>query len=203
MAFFLILIYRILKSHIMKKRIKSTILTCLILITVTNQSFGQCYDNSEYEVTINHNKYILAGDLIYTNDIVGIKSYMNDIENYNTDLYYKLLPKYQILEKKQKTAIVLWISSGIIALISAINTSGNSTFSLDYTSVPKNNNSFIGFGLAMGTGALGVLIYPNKQDIYNFINYHNMNNPDMKMEIKTADINNKTTFQFFTLAYNF
>ena len=139
----------------------------------------------------------VVGDMYYPVSYGGISLLMADIEVDNPKLYASLSPSFKNIEKKRNKAILSFATGGIIGSALVIggftflktNTGDSFWKPGDAFYDDSKNEKTINMGAIFGgmgfyaAGLLAGLIFsPKDADIYHFINVHNKNNPDQKME---------------------
>ncbi len=155
-----------------------------------NQAYGA---GSSNHVMYRLPKRFKVGDMYYASTFRGLKEFMTDIQVENPFLYESMQPSYYSLKRK-RNATIATVTAG-----TAIGTGlivGGFTFLNNNERMfgpgdpfdghnPKKPNVAI---IAGGTGTLllgaivGWIIQPREEDIYNFVNLHNRNNPNQKMD---------------------
>jgi len=139
----------------------------------------------------------IVGDMYYPVTYSGLNMLMTDIESENPVLYAKLNPSFQVIKSKRNKAIISVAAGGIIgtALViggfTFLKTNNEDSFWKpgDAFYEDSKNEKTMNIGAIFGgmgfyaAGLLAGLIFtPKDADIYHFINVHNKNNPDQKME---------------------
>ena len=140
------------------------------------------------------------GEMYYSASFKGLKMMMHDIGLENPELHAKMIPVFNNLEKKKRSGNSVLISTnavgGFMLLGSLtflrkneIETSiffSGITFYKPPKEVKTTNTALLATGsVLMLTGTIiGMLLYPKEQDIYDFINLHNRNSTDKKIDWK-------------------
>jgi len=139
----------------------------------------------------------IVGDMYYPVTYGGLSMLMADIESENPVLYAKLSPSFQVIKSKRNKAIISVAAGGIIGTALVVggftflktNTGDSFWKPGDAFYEGSKNEKTMNIGAIFGgmgfyaAGLLAGLIFtPKNADIYHFINVHNKNNPDQKME---------------------
>jgi hypothetical protein len=168
---------------------KNVLIFCILALIISLPGYGQ---NQEV-VVYTHHKRFKVGDMYYASSLKGLQYFMTDLRTDNPDLFEILKPSFSKLQKKRNTALATWISSGVVGTTLVV---GAFTFGQVDKTIFKPGDPFYdpnakepslayltgGFGVCLVGGLVGLLVYPRDSDIYNFINLHNRNNPQQKME---------------------
>jgi len=139
-----------------------------------------------------------VGDMYYPSSYRGLNLLMTDIETDNPELYAKLAPSFNSIKSNLKKSIISVAAGGIIGTTLVV---GGFTFlqntSTEVSIIPPESSFykgpkevkevnteaiFGGFGIYVAGAIAGLIFMPKEADIYRFINMHNKNNPDQKIE---------------------
>jgi hypothetical protein len=137
-------------------------------------------------------KRFKVGDMYYASSIKGLQFFMNDLQDENPGLHQTLLPDFRAMLRNRNVANATWIASGVVGTTIMV---GAFTFWQANVTLFKPGDPFhdpsvklpgltaltAAFGVYLTGGLIGLAIFPKDADIYNFINLHNRNNPNQKM----------------------
>jgi hypothetical protein len=143
---------------------------------------------TEVRVISSANNKFRVGDMDYAKSFKGLKYFMDDTKADNPELYQKLLPAFSRIKDKHDAAVVTFASTAIIgatvAFVSLLNAAKVSTS--DHYSTPKVQSNLSGYilggGIVLGGVIVASIISPKEADIYQFINLHNRNSPNKKID---------------------
>jgi hypothetical protein len=139
-----------------------------------------------------------VGDMYYPSSYRGLSLLMADIETDNPVLYAKLAPSFNVIKSNMNKSVMSVAAGGILGTTMIV---GGFTFlqknSTEVSIFPPGSYFyeepkevkginfvviFGGFGIYTAGLVAGLIFMPKEGDIYRFVNLHNKNNPDQKME---------------------
>lgn len=143
---------------------------------------------SEINVVSLSPHYFKVGDMTYAKSYKGLRYFMDDTRAENPELYQKLLPAFSRIKNKHDAAVVTLVSTATIGttvlIASLLNATKVSTSDPSFESKVSHHLSgyFLGGGIDLGGLIIAAIISPKESDIFQFINLHNKNNPNKKIE---------------------
>lgn len=158
----------------------------LILLALLGAFLSSNNAFSQYRETIvisEMQRMLKVGDSYYSPSIRGLSMLMNDIKSEDFDLYLKLKPEYDRINKKRIYSITTIGASSLVGtslmyygLVKTLDDAKSISLDENQTYYPTGTLIILSGGLVMGIGsAIGLLMHPNQADIFNFINLHNRN----------------------------
>jgi len=173
----------------------------IILISIftlfVNYTFSQT-------TTTTTSKHFSSDGQYYNGTVRGLSLYMKSLETDDNDLYKVLEPEFLKIKQKRNIALGVGITAYSIGL-------GLGAYGLNKNINSPNFDEGIGAMVASPIFILGGLlasfiITPNKQDYLNFINIHNKNSLNRKLQFNIGyiptDINNNNNY-CFNFTYKF
>ncbi len=168
---------------------KKIILFFIVLLFTNN--LGAQWD---HDITNTHiSKRFKYGDMYYASNMSGLGTFMSDIKIENPDLYQKLLLSYNNIKKKKNAAvssIIVGSTVGAALIVGGMTFLQKENDFFDETNpFPETNNKKpnlaaigAGMGFFISGTIIAVILMPKDNDIYNFLNFHNKNNPNKKLD---------------------
>lgn len=158
----------------------------IILLALLGAFISTNYAFSQYRETIiisEMQRMLKVGDSYYSPSLRGLTMLMNDIKSEDFDLYLKLKPEYDRINKKRIYSITTIGTSSLVGtslmIYGVVKTLDDAkAISIDENPHLQTTGPLIilSGGLVMGIGsAIGLFMHPNQADIFNFINLHNRN----------------------------
>lgn len=195
-------------------KISYTLLIAFVLF-ISPEVFGQYPYHHHYNnrVYIESNPRILRlGDMVYSPNYQGVKNLMFDYQINNPEMHDILLPEFNRLKRKRNVALTTMVGSQIVGITLFV---GGFTFLSDRGNPFSTTDGFqqdvyvpnvlvIVAGSFISTFGLfgGILLLPNREDIYHFVNYHNRYSNGEKIEWKIG-LNIAPTNTGLSLTMNF
>jgi len=161
-----------------------------IAILFVNNLWGQWEYNTSHSHVSKRFKY---GDMYYASNMKGLGTFMADLRVENPDLYQKLLPSYNNIKRKKNAAVSSFVACGAVGTFLLV---GGMTFMQKESDFFGSTNPFpemdnkepdlavigAGMGIFISGAIIAAVLMPKDNDIYNFLNFHNKNNPDKKLD---------------------
>ncbi|MCT4591006.1 MAG: hypothetical protein N4A71_24505 [Carboxylicivirga sp.] len=177
------------------KKVLSNLLLPAVLLLSSFSIQGQT-------VVVDHShcysKHFKLGEMYYSASFKGLKMLMRDVHKEDPELHAIILPSYNNLVKKRKSAMAVGITAnsvgGFLVLGSftflqstetetSIFSPGDSFYKPPHDVKTPNIGLMATGGLIMIAGSIvAVLLHPGEQDFYDFINIHNKNSKDRKLD---------------------
>ncbi|MCI5082864.1 MAG: hypothetical protein MRY78_14295 [Saprospiraceae bacterium] len=129
-----------------------------------------------------------VGDLYFSANYQGLKSYMQVLKTENPDLHTTMRPVFDNIKRKRDAGLISFVMGGIIGgimIFSGFPEEETGRFGqpvLDND--PNAGLLFGGVGMLLLGGTIGAVVMPRENDYYDFINLHNRNTEQDKMEWK-------------------
>lgn len=196
------------------------IIACLTLIGISPFTSAQTFDDHlDYNGThYHHHKQKLnaqIGDLTYSVNYKGMRSYMENLAVDDPELHMRLNPKFRRLEDRRNGAVIVSVAgflagSGlIIAGTNSLLSETNSTdFHEEFEESKRNMTktaklTFSGFGIYAIAGIVALIVNPDSDDYMDFINTNNRFTKGEKIKVTTQLISLPHNAIGLQLAINF
>jgi hypothetical protein len=166
-------------------------LLLVFICTLFSSLPGNCQLQSSESVVLVHSKRFRAGDMYYASSVRGLQMFMSDLRSENPELYDLLSPEFNAIKRNRDAAYATMIAAGIIGttlLVSAFTFGMEDmhTPGMHYTDSrmkePNKGMVFAALGVYIAGGLAARLLYPGEERIYNFLNLHNRNSPNRKLD---------------------
>lgn len=138
-------------------------------------------------------KRFQRGDQYYLSSVKGLSSMMADIKIEDPLLYAKLAPQFEEMNAKQRRARHVFIPSLVVGgglIIGGLATPLEDSDPNWGSNGPVYDDRFetseivalVGLGVMSVGTVIAALMLPNRGDIYNFVNLHNKNSNERKLD---------------------